>query len=232
MSRGAALLAVSLLIPACNFTFSSDDPFGAPQAPQNPFTLQIPFDGSTGVLTSNTQFAWGSLPGAQSYTLQISLTPSFTEILYEQPNILIPSVFVSIGLTRSSTYYWRVTGFKSGSSELAGGSPFRFKTLPPPGLAAPSQFFTQSPLGGPIPALPAPIFLWSISPEASSYMFQLDTSSLFLTPLVDLPTVHYNQLTCPVPLANQTTYYWRVTAVNGFGVTAASPVAESFFTGP
>jgi len=232
MGRAAALLAVSLLIPACNFTFSSDDPFANPQAPQNPFTLQIPIDGSTGVLTSHTQFAWGALPGAQSYTLQISSTSTFAEILYEQPNILIPSVFVSIGLTRSSTYYWRVTGFKTGLSELAGGSPYRFTTLPPPGLAAPSQFFTQSPAGGPISATPAPIFLWSISPEASSYMFQLDTSNLFQTPLVDLPTVHYNQLTCPVPLATQTTYYWRVTAVNGFGVTAASPVSESFFTGP
>ena len=28
MSRAAALLAVSLLIPACNFTFSTDDSFG------------------------------------------------------------------------------------------------------------------------------------------------------------------------------------------------------------
>ena len=232
MGRAAALLAVSLLIPACNYTFSSGDPFGNPQAPQNPFTLHIPTDGSTGVLTSNTQFAWGALPGAQSYTLQISTTSTFAEILYEQPNILIPSVFVSIGLTRSSTYYWRVYGIKTGLSELAGGSPHRFTTLPPPGLAAPSQFFTQSPAGGPIPAVPAPVFLWSISPEASAYTFQLDTSNLFQTPLVDLPTVHYNQLTCPVPLAAQTTYYWRVTAVNGFGVTAASPVSESFFTGP
>jgi len=232
MGRAAALLAVSLLIPACDFTFSSDEPFGSPQAPQNPFTLQIPTDGSTGVLVSNTQFAWGALPGAQSYTLQISLTSTFAEILYEQPNILIPSVFVSIGLTRSSTYYWRVYGFKTGLSELAGGSPYRFTTLPPPGLAAPSQFFVQSPVGGPIPAVPPPIFLWSISPEAASYMFQLDTSNLFQNPLVELPTVHYNQLTCPVPLAAQTTYYWRVTAVNGFGVTAASPVSESFFTGP
>ena len=73
------------------------DTFANPQAPQNPFTLHIPIDGSTCVLTSNTQFAWGALPGAQSYTLQISLTSTFAEILYEQPNILIPSVFVSIG---------------------------------------------------------------------------------------------------------------------------------------
>jgi len=232
MSRAAALLAVCLLIPACNFTFSTDDSLGNPQAPQNPFVLQVPVDGSNGVLTSNTQFAWSALPGAQSYTLQISLTSAFAEILYEQPNILIPSVFVSIGLTRSSTYYWRVYGFKSGSSELAGGSPYRFTTLPPPGLAAPSQFFTQSPAGGPIDVQPPPVFLWSISPEAMYYSFQLDTSNLFLNPVADLPAVRYNRLPCPVALLKGTTYYWRVTAVNSWGVTAASPVTESFFTAP
>ena len=232
MTRAAALLAVSLLIPACNFTFSSDDSFGNSQAPQNPFILQIPVDGSNGVLTSTTQFAWSALPGALSYTLQISLTSTFAEILYEQPNILIPSVFVAVGLTRSSTYYWRVYGHKLGLSELAGGSPYRFTTLPPPGLASPSQFFLQSPVGGPIDVQPVPIFLWTISPEAMYYTFELDTSNLFLNPVADLHTVHYNRLTCPVPLAKGTTYYWRVTAVNSFGVTAASPVTESFFTAP
>lgn len=229
-ARGLALLAAIALIPACNFTFSSDDPFAGPSAPQNPFTLQFPVDGSTGVLTTNTQFAWGALPGATSYQLQISLTSDFAEVLYDQPNIVITSVFVSTGLTRSSTYYWRVRGFTVGSNQLAGGSPYRFTTLPPPSFTVPSQFFLQSPIGGPTPTSPLPTFLWSISQAATHYTFQLDTSNLFTNPVVDLPTVHFNQLTCPIPLAPQTTYYWRVTAVNPYGVTAANPGAESFFT--
>jgi hypothetical protein len=226
-ARAALLLAVSAVVPACNFSFTTSEPVGSP-AP-NPFTLQFPVDGSTGVLTTNTQFAWGALPGATSYTLQISLTSNFSDIIHDQPNIAITSVFVSIGLTRSSTYYWRVRGHTGASSQLAGGSPFRFTTLPPP-FAPPGQFFLQSPIGGPTPANPAPIFLWSISYGASYYVFQLDTSTLFLNPIVDLPTVHFNQLTSPIALAPQTTYYWRVTAVNGFGVTQAGPVVESFFT--
>jgi trimeric autotransporter adhesin len=229
-ARALAVLAVAVLIPACNFTFSSDDPFGGPAAPQNPFTLQIPVDGSTGVLTTNTQFAWGALPGATSYQLEISLTSDFSQIIYDQPNILVPSVFVSTGLTRSSTYYWRVRGFSMGPSQLAGGSPYQFTTLPPPNLTAPGQFFMQSPLGGPTPVAPPPIFLWTISPAAAYYTFELDTSNLFLNPVVDLPTVHFNQLTCPITLAAGTTYYWRVTAVNVWGVTQANPIAESFFT--
>lgn len=230
-ARGATLLAVLVLIPACNLTFTTSEPIG-PSAPQNPFTLQFPVDGSTGVLPTNAQFAWGALPGATSYQLQFSLTSDFSQILYDQPNIVIPSVFVQTGLTNSSTYYWRVRGFASGSSQLAGGSPYRFTTLPPPLFTMPSQFFLQSPAGGPIGVAPAPIFLWSISQGAAYYTFQLDTSPQFLNPLVDQPTVHFNQLTCPIALAPQTTYYWRVTAVNGYGVTAAAPLSEAFFTGP
>ena len=229
-ARGAALLAIAVLIPACNFTFSSDDSFGGAAAPQNPFTLQVPINGSTGVLTTNAQFAWGALPGATSYQLQISLTSDFSQILYDQPNIVVPSVFVQTGLTHSSTYYWRVRGFTAGSSPLAGGSPYRFTTLPPPLFTAPRQFFLQSPVGGPTAIAPAPVFLWSISQGAAYYSFQLDTSILFQNPLVDLPTLHFNQLTCPIALAPQTTYYWRVTAVNGYGVKASAPISESFFT--
>lgn len=228
-ARGAMLLAAVALVPACNFTFTSGDPFGGP-APQDPFTLHFPVDGSSGVLPSNAQFAWTALPGATGYQLQISLSSDFSQIIHDQPNIVVTSVFVQTGITHSSTYYWRVRGFTVGSSRLAGGSPFRFTTLPPSPLSAPSQFFLQSPAGGPIAVAPAPVFRWSVSTWASAYAFQLDTSNLFLNPLVDLPALHFNQLTCPITLSAGTTYYWRVTAVNPYGTAQSSPTAESFFT--
>ena len=107
-ARAGTLIAVALLVPACNLTFTSDDPFATSSTPQNPFTLQFPVDGATGVLTSNTQFGWGALEGAQSYELQISETPGFAQILYDLPNITIPSVFIQVGLTCQTTYYWRI----------------------------------------------------------------------------------------------------------------------------
>jgi trimeric autotransporter adhesin len=226
-ARGAALLAAAILVPACNFTFTTSDPGGS-AAPQNPFTLQFPVDGSSGVLPSNAQFGWGALPGATSYQIQISLTSDFSRILYDEPNIVVTSVFVRTGLTHSSTYYWRVRGFTAGSSQFAGGSPSRFTTLPPPLFTAPGQFFLQAPFGGPT-AL-SPTFLWSISPGASAYSFQLDTSTLFQNPLVVEPALHFNQFPCPIALTPGTTYYWRVTAVNGYGVTPSNPMSESFFT--
>lgn len=230
-SRGAFLLAVALLLPACNLRFSMDDLSGGPPPP-NPFTLQVPVDNSTGALTVNTQFAWGALPGAQSYQIQISLTSSFAQVLYDEPAILTPSVFVSAGLTHSTVYYWRVYGHKAGAPpELAAGSPSRFTTIPPP-FSAPGQFFLQSPIGGPVNTFPAPVFLWSVSTGASSYWFQLDTSSFFTAPIADLPNLHQNQVTCPVALAPSTTYYWKVTAMNVHGQTFSSPLSGSFVTAP
>src|ERR1700682_1589596 len=108
-ARGATLLGVALLLPACNLTFTTDDPFanGSP-TPQIPFALQIPLNNANGVMPTNTQFAWGALAGAQSYELQISLTPDFARIPYRQPGITITSVFSTAALTTSSVYYWRV----------------------------------------------------------------------------------------------------------------------------
>ena len=230
-ARVTALLVIALGVPACNLTFTTDDPFAVSSTPQNPFTLQTPVDGSTGVLTTNTQFSWGALPGATSYQLQIALTAGFAQIIYDQTNILIPSVFVNAGLTHSSTYYWRVYGFSSGPTQLAGGSPYQFTTMPPP-FAPPGQFFLQSPTGGPIDRIPSPVFLWTVSAGASAYWFQIDTSPLFTSPAVDLPDVHQNRVTCPITLAANTTYYWRVTATNVFGQTSSTLSDASFFTGP
>ncbi|MBI3856302.1 MAG: hypothetical protein HY293_11490, partial [Planctomycetes bacterium] len=65
--RVVLLFAAALLIPACNLTYTSGDPFATSPAPQNPFVLQIPVDGQTGVWPTNTQFAWGAFPGATGY---------------------------------------------------------------------------------------------------------------------------------------------------------------------
>lgn len=227
--RGAAVLAVALLIPACRITFTSDDPFAPSPAPQNPFVLQVPLDGATGVMTTNTQFSWSALPGAQSYQLQISRTSDFAVVLYDQPNIAVTWVYVNTALTNSTSYYWRITGHGAGAPQIAGGSPYRFTTIFPQ-IVNPGSFFLQAPLGG--PASRTPVFQWTAATNTSSYRLEVDTSILFTTPVFILPAVHFNQATSPVTLAPQTTYHWRVTAQNGFGTTFPSPPSATFTTGP
>jgi hypothetical protein len=228
--RIASLLAIILLIPACNLTFTTSDPSGAP-GPQNPFALQIPYDGQKDVWPTNTQFAWGAYPGASSYTLELSGVSDFSTILYAQSNILITSVFLPVSLTHSTTYFWRVNTLISGLTINAAGSPSQFTTVVAI-FGPPVQFFLQSPLGITVDRIPEPVFLWSYAEEATSYSFQIDTTDQFTNPIVNLTDLRLTRATCPVLLAANMTYFWRVTAFNSAGPTPSSPPSSTFSTGP
>src|SRR6185503_3011969 len=103
--RVLGLLAVAVVIPACNLTFVSSDPVATP-GPQNPFTVQKPLISQTGVWPTNTQFAWGAYPGASSYLFELSLTSDFSKIIYTQSNITTTGLFLTVNLTHGTTYYW------------------------------------------------------------------------------------------------------------------------------
>src|SRR5437868_4475038 len=70
-ARAAALLAIALLVPACNLSFTNDVPVDLSPAPQNPFALQIPLNNANGVFPTNTQFAWGPMPDAVPGSLRL-----------------------------------------------------------------------------------------------------------------------------------------------------------------
>jgi hypothetical protein len=229
-SRILGLLAVGLFIPACNLTVTTSDPNGFPP-PQNPFSLQIPITNQTGVWPTNTQFAWGEYVGATSYKFELSRMPDFSQILYTKDNIGVTSIFLTVSLAHGTTYYWRVSTVVSAVTIYAGGSGSSFTTIVPV-FGPPVGFFLQSPLGTPAGPVPAPVFLWSYAQEATSYSLEIDTSSLFTNPIVSLTDLRITRAECPVTLASNTTYFWRVTAFNSAGPTASSPAYSTFTTVP
>jgi len=225
--RGATLLAVALLLPACNLTFTTTgDPSLNSPAPQDPFALQIPLDDANGVQPLNTQFAWGSMPAAISYELEISLSSDFSQIVHTQSGITIPQVFSTAILTHSTTYYWRIRGFDTVSNRLAAGSPYRFTTVAP--LSPPGQFFLQAPFGTNVSRTPG--FVWTTSTNAASYTLKLGTDPDPANAILVLSNLHVPKATCPITLLPNTTYHWQVTAVNWLGTYAAP--SSSFMTGP
>jgi hypothetical protein len=225
--RSASLLAVALLLPACNLTFTTaDDPFATSSAPEDPFSLMTPLNDANGVQPINTQFSWGALAGAISYDLEISLSSDFSQLVYQQSGITITSVFSTATLTYSTTYYWRIRGHDTSSSRLAAGSPFRFTTVPP--LSPPGQFFLLSPTGSNVSRTPG--FAWSMSTNVSFYTLTLSTDPNVLNPVVTLPNLHEPNATCPITLLPNQTYYWSVTASNWLGTYV--PPSGSFVTGP
>ena len=75
-----------------------------------------------------------------------------------------------------------------------------------------------------------PDFAWTGSTNASSYTLQVSAAPDLLNPVVVLPNLHVTQVTCPITLQPNTTYYWQVTAYNWLGWWAAP--SSSFVTGP
>ncbi len=226
--RAIGVAAVAFLIPACNLTITTDDPVFVP-APQDPFTLQIPLANQTGIWPTNTQFAWGAYPGATSYKLELSRTSNFSQIVHTVSDVPSTSVFLTVGLTHSTTYYWRVSTVVSGLTVYATGSGSAFTTIVSV-FGPPVGFFLQSPLG--TTAGRAPVFAWGYAQEATSYSLQIDTTSAFSNPVVNLTDLRVTRAECPVTLPANQWFTWRVTAFNGAGPTMSSPTYSTFFTGP
>jgi hypothetical protein len=94
----------------------------------------------------------------------------------------------------------------------------------------PVGFFLQSPLG--TTAGRAPVFVWGYAQEATSYSIQIDTTSAFSNPVVNLADLRVTRAECPVMLPANQWFYWRVRAFNSAGPTMSSPTFSTFNTGP
>ena len=83
-----------------------------PQAP----VLSYPSYGATGI-SVNTTLKWSASTGADSYALQVSTSPSFSNFIVNQSGITSTSYSLN-GLSVNTTYYWRVSATNaSGTSE-------------------------------------------------------------------------------------------------------------------
>ncbi len=77
------------------------------QAPPTPTVLKSPING--GSCTVPTTFIWYQTATAQTYTLQLSLTPDFSSLILNQSDISDTN-FISENLQLETQYYWRVRG--------------------------------------------------------------------------------------------------------------------------
>lgn len=96
----------------------------APAPPPAP-TLVSPSNGANNVSRTPT-LRWNASAGATSYRVQVSTSPSFATLIYDQSGITLISTTVS-GLGSKVTYYWRVNA--SNANGTSGwSSVWRFRT--------------------------------------------------------------------------------------------------------
>ncbi|MFN7117842.1 MAG: carbohydrate-binding protein [Saprospiraceae bacterium] len=94
----------------------------------------------------------------------------------------------------------------------------------------PGSFSQSSPAAGATGVSTTPSLSWSSATNVTSYALVVSTSSSYNNPVVNVSNLTGTSYTIATALANNTQYYWKVTAVNANGSTVASNAGISFTT--
>lgn len=199
----------------------SDDGSSDPQPPDTPLLL-TPSDNSTD-LSVQPLFEWSNV-AADTYRLQVSGSSDFTNPVADFQNLGGTSSQVE-NLDYGSSYFWRVQAVNAdGESDWSDVWSFttRDEPLSPPGEPTP-----VSPSDGATGISVNPAISWNGSEDAESYRLQLSLTSNF-SPVVDLEDLSGTSAQVE-NLSYETTYFWRVQAVNSAGESNWSEL-QSFTT--
>jgi hypothetical protein len=193
-----------------SFTTSSTPPPGP--------TLASPLNGSINVPVS-TYLNWNALSNATSYRVQLCNSTAFEFVTDTTTTNTDRSI---IGLSSSTTYYWRVNATNAyGTSLWSIVDSFTTVGGPPsvPVLVYPPSGSLNIPMN--------PILTWGPSPGATTYEIQISpysTFSMLTDTIVAIPQRYAGVLSA------HTTYYWHVDAINSYG-TSSWAATNSFTTG-
>jgi uncharacterized protein (TIGR02145 family) len=190
----------------------------------SPPTLLSPADTATGVAVPTT-FSWNTIANADSFTLQVSLSSSLDNPVFNKGGLTGTNQEVT-GLSNLTVYYWRVSATnKFGTSDW---STTRSFTTSGPLSSIPTLL---SPANGSTNISTPPTLSWNTSSGTTSFTLQLSKNSSFTS-------FEYNQSGLlstsqqVTGLSNLTLYYWRVSATNNYGTSGWSNTRSFTTSGP
>jgi hypothetical protein len=173
----------------------------------------------------NTQLIWKPVEGAVTYHVQFSTDKTFTTTIVDQETITLTQYSVS-NLAINTIYYWRVQSTSSDNGTSSWSDVWKFSTGLAPAGTPSLQFPTNN-----TAQQPAKFdFQWNPSDNAVTYHLQVSKTANFVTPVID----EYGISSSSFPatgLEYNTTYYWRVSAINETGEGDWSDVWK-FTVGP
>jgi hypothetical protein len=164
-------------------------------------------------------FEWEAEPTAESYTVQVSTDPDFTTYVINERGVLATSFAVD-NLNSNTTYFWRVRCV----NRTGGSSPSSVWKLTTSSFTQkPSKVLLVSPTHDSNRFSTSITFTWRLEPTAKHYRLQVSTSSDFSSNVTTqeqiLGTTH-----TVTGLRSNTTYFWRVIAINEVGT---GPLSET-----
>jgi V8-like Glu-specific endopeptidase len=160
--------------------------------------------------TTTPDFSWNAVPNGVTYQLQIATNGSFKTPVQDMTLPAGVLTYTADPLADGGRYYWRVRAINAEGVAGAWSAKWQFtlNQLVKPVLLAP--------VSGTQTTDTTPDLSWYPVTDAVGYEIQLDTDRRFGTPDQTLNTA--STTITPAALADGK-YYWRVRAVNGFGVT-------------
>jgi len=193
----------------------------APSVPQ----LSSPSNGSSNISLSPT-LSWNSADGASGYRVQVSAGSGFTSTVFDESGISSTQRTVS-GLNYDTAYYWRVRAVNSSGSS-SWSQVWSFTTLSDDAGTVPSAPQLSTPSNGSTGISLSPTLGWNSADGASGYRVQVSAGSGFTSTVFDESGISSTQRTVS-GLNHESTYYWRVRAVNSNGISSWSS-SRSFTT--
>lgn len=180
-------------------------------------TLVSPANGATGVSTWATLSWNNTVPGANSYVLQLATDSTFNALVHS--DTLIPATASTIASKAYSNldfgrkYYWRV--FAVGSNGASLSETRRFTTAPFSDGVFPSPATLSSPRNDSTLPGTSVTLSWGVASGASYYRVQVSTDTLFSSMTVNDSVTGTSRSVST--LAAGTLYHWRVVSVNASG---------------
>lgn len=195
-----------------NFTTT----IGAPAAP----ILLSPPNNSTGN-SLNPILDWNNVPGATSYRVQLSLSPTFTTTIVNQVTGSASQYQIITPLTYNTTYYWRANATNAGGTSTW-SEVWQFTTLISPPLAPTLLLPVNNATGVSL----TPFMDWTDVAGATTYRLQVATNNTFTNIVYNNIAITTSEFTLPSGyLIGSTQYFWRVAAINSGG---QGPYSSSF----
>jgi len=170
------------------------------------------------VVPTIAMLQWSPVSAADKYRVQIALDSLFSGTLVTDDSLVLPTTYRTINLKNGTTYFWRI--FSINFAGTSGPSiVWSFKTINTTPLA-PLQTLPVNATNG----LPnRPVFQWKPAAGASRYRLQIAEDTPFRVLVLDDSTL-VDTLYQGVALNYNSTYYWRIQAINNVGLSAFSDV--------
>ncbi len=165
------------------------------------FTMTAPLD-KGGTKDGSPKLDWSDAPGVLKYSIALAETEAALEsaipvIVEKSEYIVVPAV------ANNGTRFWHVRSLDANSSPGSWGPTWSFSVgVPKVTLVSPVDAFEFK--DG------VPTFEWSSVDGASIYRIQIAQDKLFTTVVMTDSRLASTKFTPKFALANNTTYYWRV----------------------